>query len=136
MTPTVRLALAPVLLVALVGCADGGGTELVEAGEEVDQPRLAVARPTEAYPDALVRGRLEVNAAGCFAVDGDVLLAPAGSEVLEDGGGVSIPGLGDIRVGEGLESGGGFFEGPRLLGDDADCLPRRRGGVVLVAPGE
>lgn len=56
---------------------------------------------------AFISAKLQVNAQGCFALDGELLLAPHGSTVLADGSGIDIPGLGVIKVGETITGGGG-----------------------------
>jgi hypothetical protein len=58
--------------------------------------------------DARVVGPLGLNDAGCFVVGDAILVAPPEAEVLADGDGLSIPDVGEIRVGETLEGRGGY----------------------------
>jgi hypothetical protein len=69
-----------------------------------------------------------VNNANCFAIDDAVLIARAGSQVLPDGDGIELVGVGRFKIGEQVVGGGGggsvqeFNPSPeqrRCLADDS-----------------
>jgi len=63
-------------------------------------------------PQARIRGVLDLNADGCVTLDGLLLIAPAGSEVLDDTSGIAFPGLGPVRFGTTIEGSGGIAQSP------------------------
>ncbi|MGL5825219.1 MAG: hypothetical protein ACRCYU_10455 [Nocardioides sp.] len=98
-------------------------------------PALIVAPPSDGVLDALVTGTLAINSSNCFVLNGRVLIAPAGSRVLEAGQGIEVPRLGEIAVGEIIETGGGYLDtltDPDIRGA-ADACDGGSTGQVRVA---
>lgn len=93
------------------GSAQDPGETPSESAASEDLPTLLRWERTgqDVSLDARVSGPLGLNDAGCFVVGDAILVAPPEAEVLADGDGLSIPDLGEIRVGETLEGGGGYF---------------------------
>lgn len=103
-------------------------------------PRL-LTYPTDGSDgsmQALMHGTLRVNDRGCFSLNGDPLVAPEGTRVVDGGSALVIPGIGRRAVGEHIRSGGGS-----LTLDEFDfaakmrrCLPRHGWHeFALVDPG-
>ena len=71
-----------------------------------DGPRLLTWEgPSDRSMEAIVSGKLRVNGAGCFTLDDNLLMAPPGSEVVREGAGIAVPGLGEFDIGETVRGG-------------------------------
>lgn len=88
--------------------------------------------------EAIVSGRLRIDAKGCFALGGSLLIAPPGSAVLPGGNGITVPGHGTILLGDRVRGSGGYLEqppdGPHSI-DAGRCLADstgRRGEAFAV----
>jgi len=88
--------------------------------------------------EAIVSGRLRIDANGCFALGGSLLTAPPGSAVLPGGNGITVPGHGTILLGDRVRGSGGYLEqppdGPHSI-DAGRCLADstgRRGEAFAV----
>ena len=104
-----RVAVVALAALALAGCAstelpvdDGLGVPLpmpVEEGIGGEiPPTLLVAPETSAGYDALVSGELALNVFNCVTIDGQLLVAPAGSMI--EGTTVSLAGYGSFELGD------------------------------------
>ena len=104
-----RWLVAAFAFACLASACSGGGA----SGDGRSKPRLIVQdapRPGDVYQLAFISAELQVNAQGCFALDGELLVAPHGSTVLADGSGIDVPGLGAVKVGETMSGGGGHSD--------------------------
>lgn len=95
------------MLATLAACGGGSTSDSSADSSGHPQPILFTTAKGVAHYMALVSGQLRVNPRGCFAVDDQVLLAPYGTEVSEDGRGVRFPGVGLVKVGERISGAGG-----------------------------
>jgi hypothetical protein len=84
--------------------ADGSDS----AAPSVPSVGLLVAPPSDGTLQALVEGRLEVNADGCVTIEGRLLLAPHGSRVTPDGTGVEFSSTGEVEFGSVVQGAGGY----------------------------
>ena len=111
---------AAALLVS--GCASiaAGTTSIQRAGESI---ALVAPVPPSAVMEALLNGELARDDAGCLALDTGserhVLQFPFGTSLHEDGEGVDVPELGEVRLGDAIQGGGGFTSLDRHSGDCA-----------------
>jgi hypothetical protein len=82
------------------------------SGSSDVRPTLAVEKDLghAAFGMASVDAKLQVNAAGCFALGENVLVAPDGSTVLPDGSGIKISGGRTVKVGQTIRGGGEYGE--------------------------
>jgi hypothetical protein len=129
------LVAATAVAYLISACGTGGASD--DAG---NRPKLVVQdppKPGEAYLMARIYAKLEVSDAGCFALDGELLVAPHGSTVLPDGSGIDIPGLGVVKVGETIDGGGGHSEyatESEVPAKMRDCMPGPPFQYVLLNP--
>lgn len=122
-------------LLVVAGCgADAGETQVLEAS---DGSLVLVAGETTAFGQAAIPGRLIVLQAGCIglSIGGEDALVvwPAGTVPLADGVGVTVPGFGDLRVGDELDAGGAYTSGDgAVLPEPTDACVTRQ--IAVVAP--
>lgn len=116
---------AAVLMLAACG---GSGSLDVQVHGEVT---ALVATDSEHVLDAEVRGVIERGPGGCLgllAEDADAvvpLIWPEGSQLAEDGTRITVPELGEVRVGQNISGGGGQVsstDGDRYSDVPEDCL--------------
>jgi hypothetical protein len=131
---TLRHVVVGVVALAVIGVVAGAAAWWPRTGSAVyasgpDSPRLVVAPQSQGYMMAEMHGALGVNAQECVTFDGDVLLAPHGTQVTPDGKHISFPHYAPIRIGASLVGGGGNY--PRIsdlsgLGWDDDLVDALR----------
>lgn len=114
---------------ALVLAACGGESSSGEPGDDQApdrDPQLLTWRNTDAaHPDAAIVGTLRVNSTGCFTLGRNVLVAPEGSRVVDNGNAIHIPKLGTRKVGDTVKGVGGYHspDDPGLTEQQLRCLP-------------
>jgi len=141
-----RLIFVSLAVLVLAGCAsagqqpplnDGPAVPLpmpVEPGNGATTPTLLVAPETRDGLEALVGGVLEVNAAGCVSVGGDILIAPFGSYASDST--IVLAGWGDFELGETFSASGGLDEDVPVAEMDAEhaaCVPSGEETATFVA---
>ena len=94
------------------------GDDAVVVLPAADGSSVVVAARTEGSGEAVVGGRLAVAPAGCLGLvhDGEdvFVIWPEGTTPLEDAVGVSVPGLGQYRLGDDLSGSGAWGSGANL----------------------
>ena len=106
---SVRAGAWTAAVLVLVAC---GGSRSLDVQERGDVTAL-VATDSEQASDAEVRGVVELGPGGCLGLVSEEvvvpipLIWPEGSELAEDGGSVTVPGVGEVRVGASISGGGG-----------------------------
>jgi hypothetical protein len=91
--------------------------------------------------EALLSGELRVSSAGCLSLGKNVLVAPPASQLTTDVSDeliLSIPGLGDYRIGDRVEGPGGYVPSADLdVVGTSGCDPEKSGDdfAVLSQPG-
>lgn len=120
---------AAVAALSLGGCgendasSDSGGEQPGSTGQE---PRLLTWTDKDDNTfEAIVGGTLRVNRAGCFTVSGAVLVAPAGSRVVDAGNAIDIPQLGTRAIGDKVRGIGGYHtrDDAKLTDEQLRCIP-------------
>ncbi|MDQ6525504.1 hypothetical protein RB608_17920 [Nocardioides sp. LHD-245] len=98
---------------------------------------LLVAPPSEGTLQALVEGRLDVNANGCVTVDGRLLLASHGARLAPDGAGVEFPNAGTVDFGSVVRGSGGYVTvsaaDVATISDPFGCLKTLSGPLEVTA---
>lgn len=80
------------------------------AGGQVATRLLVWTKDGGSKFEALMSGRLGVDALGCVTLDDDALVVPRGSTLEDDGRKVSIKGVGTFPLGNDLPPTGGGYE--------------------------
>ena len=120
---------------AATGCGGDTGGQVIDSGEA----RTIVAPASDGGRDAQIAGQLIIADGRCLAVrtgEGRVYLLawPAGTKLLKGGQtGVSVPGRGDIRIGDSFEAGGGYQSPPLGTGFPdvpAECVNSEEVAVI------
>ena len=98
-----------------------------------DGPRLLTWEgPSDRSMEAIVSGKLRVNGAGCFTLDDNLLMAPPGSEVVREGAGIAVPGLGEFDIGETVRGDGGYLYLEEVDGGGSRCVDDNTSREVAV----
>ncbi len=130
----VRRSVRAFALTAVVLMLAACGSGAVEVQEHGDAKAL-VAKDSEQGSDAEIRGALELGPGGCLglvAEGTDVavpLVWPEGSELSEDGASLTVPDLGEVRVGQTVAGIGGedtSVDADRYDDVPEDCLGEGR----------
>ena len=94
------------------------GDDAVVVLPAADGSSVVVAARTQGSGEAVVRGRLAVSPAGCLGLvhEGEhvFVIWPEGTTPLEDAVGVTVPGLGEYRVGDEFHGSGAWGRGADL----------------------
>lgn len=120
---------AIILTLIIGGCGESDTSPDAARGESApssDEPRLLTWSDADVDTfDANVGGTLRVNSAGCFTISGSILVAPAGSRVVDSGEAIRIPGIGTRAVGKTVEGTGGYHtaDDPKLTASQLRCAP-------------
>jgi hypothetical protein len=90
-----------------------GGCAPYAVNTTADATLVTVTSRPDVMPQALISGRLAIVNGGCFGIikeEGNEFAAifPVGTTA--EGDALTIPGLGEVKVGDDLEGGGGFGE--------------------------
>ncbi|UYM05634.1 hypothetical protein [Solicola gregarius] len=111
----------------LAGCGDDTSSQNEpDEGPTGQTPQLLTWDKTASSSmEALVHGALSVNDAGCFALGADVLLAPPGSKVVNNGDAIRVPNIGKVDVGDDVDGSGGYLTATDAKFSEAElsCLP-------------
>lgn len=120
-----KVLVRPAILLALgalvAGCGDGGGKHS-RAGDA----HVLVSAETK-YGMAMAGGGTVKLVGGCLGMGEDVVIWPHGTEVVQDDPlTIDVPGLGEVRIGQDVQIGGGMVlehssdnvtPGPLRMGD-------------------
>ena len=145
------LALSVLSYVVLLGCSDTGGSSggsdtgsrspmETSASRGAPELRLLEWGGSGVSYQALVSGRLKINAKNCFVLRAgsvsSVIVAPPNSTIVGNGSGIKLPGYGHIRVGDKATLVGGYSESVTV--ESAITCTSNGGGeaFVVIAPAE
>jgi hypothetical protein len=122
------LAVAACLLVGLLaGCATTPAQSLLVLDDNPEAVLLVDNRRDNVELFAQVRGELTLIENTCFGMETEfgtrTVVFPEGTQVAKGGGGVTIPGLGTVMLGEGINGGGGTHSRANL--DFYDLVPAK-----------
>ena len=95
----------------LVGCATTPAQSLLVLDDNPEAVLLVDNRHDNVDLFAQIRGELTLIENTCFGMETEfgtrTVVFPEGTQVAKAGGGVTIPGLGTVMLGEGIDGGGG-----------------------------
>lgn len=136
---TVVLGLAIAAVTMNAGCT---GSSIEDDGDHSAGPdRSGPAVPTllisegpeNAGMEAIVSGTLGINDRECVTIDGQLLIAPRGSEITDDGSTILLTGYPAASIGETFTGTGGYVD--ELDEAWSTCLDEEDGEVVVVSVG-
>lgn len=128
MSRVVSSLLAGLAIMSLVACAVPPRHDAIVAS-------VAVLTSSDgAVLGAQVSGTLALTPDNCFGIGDDdevaVVVFPVGTQIQADASGVTVPGIGDLELGDQVVGVGGGVDVTTL--DDADIPPQCQADVVTV----